>query len=298
MAQEWREIIPKEDIVLPSGKIITLGRTRTHKDKRLCIDGKPINRFSCDATIGSLHYEEIEGSGEWLDVDPSLVPSLEPGWDWEMAKSHWRLLIKNGGWIGIERGGVGFGFKLIGWTFLNIATKDYDAIRYAIYPTPIISGNELTWANIYPGVDYKLIVGPDGMGYSINVSQIARGLVPASPYPVADTFFVYVYQVLWQDCPYLADAESEDWLDDRDAPYEPRRGLWLVDALGKVKAYLPLGWALSVGDIEPIELKHRYVKRDASHYLLIGAKWDTLKGLPAGDIILNSNIDLGFFANG
>jgi len=55
---------------------------------------------------------------------------------------------------------------------------------------------------------------------------------------------------------------------------------------------------LSVGEEEPIELKHRYVKRDAAHYLLIGAKWDTLKGLPSGDIVLSSNIDLGFFADG
>jgi len=119
--------------------------------------------------------------------------------------------------------------------------------------------------------------------------------MPPSPYPAADTFFVFGYQVLWQDCPYLADAESEDWLDDRDAPFEPKRGVWLVDALGKVKAYLPLGWALSIGETEPIELKHRYVKRGTDHYLLIGAKWDTLKGLPAGDIVLSSNIHLGFF---
>jgi len=215
-----------------------------------------------------------------------------------MAKSHWRLLIKNGGWIGLERGGVGFGFKLIGWTFLNIATKEISTIREATYGTPAVVGNELIWAGIYPGVDYRLTVGPDGMGYGINISQAARDNMPSSPYPAADTFFVFAYQVKWEDCPYLADAESEDWLDDRDAPFEPKRGVWLVDALGKVKGYLPLGWALSVGDIEPIELKHRYVKRDMDHYLLIGAKWDTLKGLPAGDIVLSSNIDLGFFANG
>jgi len=246
----------------------------------------------------SVHYEEVEGSGVWQETDPALVASLESEWDWEMQKSHWRLLIKNSGWIGIERGGVGFGFKLLGWTFLNIATKEYEAIRNATYPIPVVSENKLTWAGIYSGVDYKLTIGPDGMGYMVRISQAARDSMPPSPYPPADTFFVFGYQVKWEDCPAIADVEQEVWWAPPDIGYEPKRGLWLVDALGKVKACLPLGWALSVGEAEPIELKHRYVKRGGDHYLLIGAKWDTLKGLPAGDIVLSSNIDLGFFANG
>jgi len=281
MSQLWIEIINR--------------RKRTTKTKQLHIDGQATNKFSLDATIGSMHYEEVEDSGEWLETDPRLVPSEETGWDWEMRKSHWRLLIKNGGWIGLERGGVGLGFKLIGWTFLNIATKEFEAIRNATYPAPFVSGNELTWAGIYPGVDYKLTVGPDGMGYSILIPQSARDSIPASPYPAEDTFFVYVYQVKWDDCPYVADTEHEEWLDDRDAPFEPKRGVWLVDAIGKVKAWLPLGWVLSVGEEEPIELKHRYIKKDATHYLLNGARLTVLKDLPSGDIVLNSNIDCGFF---
>jgi len=279
MAEQWIEVINK--------------RNRTTKTKRLHIDGQATNKFSCDASIGSVHYKDA--LDEWQDIDFALAPSEEAGWDWEMQKSHWRLLIKNSGWIGIERGGVGFGFKLLGWTFLNIATKEYETIRNATYPMPVASENELLWAGIYSGVDYKLTVGPDGMGYSILIPQSVRDSIPPSPYPPEDTFFVFGYQVKWEDCPYTADAENENWLDDRDAPYEPKRGVWLVDALGKVKAYLPLGWALSVAEEEPIELKHRYVKRGGDHYLLIGAKWDTLKGLPAGDIVLSSNIDLGFF---
>jgi len=144
-------------------------------------------------------------------------------------------------------------------------------------------------------VDYKLIVGPDGMGYSILIPQSVRDNIPPPPYPAEDTFFVYAYQIKWQDCPYIADAEHEEWLDDRDAPFEPKRGVWLADAIGKVKAWLPLGWVLSVGEDEPLALKHRYIKKDTAHYLLIGARWGLLKALPPGDIVLNSNIDCGFF---
>lgn len=272
-------------------------RTRTSKTRRLYVDGQATRKYSWDGQVGaSMHYKDI--GDVWLNIDTSVISSEEIGWDWEMQKSHWRLLIKNGGWIAFERGGVGFGFKLLGWTYLNIATKEYEALRDATYPMPIISGSELLWAQIFSGVDYTLIVGADGMGYSIIIPQSVRDNMPPSPYSPADTFFVYVYQIKWEDCPYTADVEKEEWLDDRDAPFEPKRGVWLVDALGKVKAWLPLGWALSVGELEPIELKHRYIKRDTSHYLLSGAKWETLKGLPPGDIILSSNIDLGFFKNG
>jgi hypothetical protein len=279
MVQEWREVLSK--------------RTRTSKTKRLHIDGQPTNKFSWDGSIASVHYKDA--LNEWQEVDPTLVASLEPGWDWEMSKSHWRLLIKNGGWIGLERGGVGFGFKLIGWTFLNIATKEYDAIRYATYGLPILSGNELTWAAIYAGVDYQLIVGPDGMGYSIRIPQSARDAIPAPPYPIDDTFFVYAYEVRWADCPYTADWESETWWKAKDQPLEPNRGLGLADVAGKVKAYLPLGWAAAVEGTEPIEMKHRYIIKDGTHYLLNGAKLTLLKALPAGDIVLSSNIDCGFF---
>lgn len=282
MAQEWIEILLK--------------RTRTSKTRRLHIGGQPTNKFSWDGSIASVHYRDA--LDEWQDVDPTLIASLEPGWDWEMNKSHWRLLIKNGGWIGFERGGVGFGFKLIGWTFLNIVTKEYDTIHYAIYGLPILSGNELTWVGIYPGVDYKLIVGPDGMGHIITIPQSARDAIPAPPYSIDDTLFVYAYEVGWADCPYVANAESEAWWKPRNAPLEPNRGLWLADIAGKVKAYLPLGWAVAVEGAEPIEMKHRYIIKDATHYLLNGAKLTLLKGLPAGDIVLSSNIDCGFFPGG
>ena len=285
MVQEWRELLTR--------------RNRTSKTRRLYEDDQPTNKYSWDGMVGtSLHYEEVEDSGQWLEVDPRIVPSDEPGWDWEMQKSHWRLLIHNGGWIAFERGGVAFGFRLEGWTYLNWATKEHDVIRDAIYGTPIVEGNQLTWQNIFGSVGLEVVAGSDGLGLRIVIPQSVRDAMPPTPYPPADTFFVFYYEVDWTNVPYTADVAQHVWWKRRMDAIEPVEGLWLASVDGKVKSWLRLGWAMSVigAEEEPIELKHRYVRKAEGHYLLNGASWDLLKSLPAGDIELSFNVDNGFFA--
>ena len=129
----------------------------------------------------------------------------------------------------------------------------------------------------------------------IVIPQIVRDAIPPTPYPAEDTFFVFYHQVKWTDVPRIADAETEDWWKSQDAPFEAAKGLWLANAEGKVQSYLPLGWAIGVGDAEPIQCKERFIEKGGKHYLLHGARWDLLKALPAGDITLSFNIDNGFF---
>ena len=300
MAQEWREVLAR--------------RHRTSKTKRLYEDDQPTNKFSWDGMVGtSLHYEEVEGSGEWLEVDPRIVPSDEPGWDWEVRKSHWRFLVRNGGWFVAEKKGVGIGFRLERVAYLNIDTKEYQTIRTANYTTPTVTdiehGNDLlanplgklTWTDLFPGVDFEIHISGDRLHEEIKVSQAARDAMPAPPYPAADTYLVLVYEVDWGQVPGLADDEGDI---DYDADFERTARLYLKNHQGEIVTALPASKAWPEGDSadedgEPIQvpLRKRFIKVGDQHYLLVGAPVLALNALPQGTIIFDPDINVSIGAS-
>jgi len=265
-------------------------------------------KFAWDGIVGtSLHYEEVEGSGEWKEIDPRIVPSSEPGWDWEMKKSHWRFLAKNGGWFAAGKKGVGIGFRLERIAYLNIETKEYQTIRTANYGTPIVEpvehGNDLlanpigklTWANLFPGVDFEIHISGDRLHEEIKVSQAARDAMPHPPYPVADTYLVLVYKVDWGQVPGLADDDGDI---DYDTDFERQARLYLKNHQGQIITALPASKAWPEGepvdeDGEPIQvsLRKRFVKKSGQHYLLVGASVLDLNALARDTIIFDPDID-------
>lgn len=291
MPSEWREVLDR--------------RNRTSKTQRLYEDGQPTNKYSWGGMVGtSLHYEE---AGEWLEVDPRIVPSSEPGWDWQMRKSHWRFLIRNGGWFAAEKQGVGIGFRLERVAYLNIQTKEWQTIRVANYTTPIVEAvpldndllpnprGKLTWANLFPGVDFEIYTSGDGIHEEIKVSQAARDAMPHPPYPVAKTYLVLVYRVDWDQVPGLSDDDGDI---DKDTDFERQARLYLKNHQGEIITALPASRAWPEGepedaDGEPIEvlLLKRFVKIAGQHYLLVGAPVLALNALPQGTIIFDPDVD-------
>lgn len=294
MAREWREVLNR--------------RRRTSKTRRLYEDDQPTNKYSWDGIVGaSVHYEPVEGSGEWLEVDPRIVPSSEPGWDWEMQKSHWRFLARNGGWFAAEKRGVGIGFRLERVAYLNIQTKEWQTVRTANYTTPTVEAvpldNDLlpnpkgllTWHNLFPDTDFEIHVSGDRLHEEIKVSQAARDAMPALPYPAAQTYLVMVYEVDWGQVPGLADDDGDI---DKDSDFERQARLYLKNHQGEIITALPASKAWPEGrpvdeDGEPIEvpLRKRFVKVGGKHYLLVGAPVLALNALPEGTIIFDPDID-------
>jgi len=258
----------------------------------------------------SVHYEETEGSGDWLEVDPRIVPSDEPGWDWEMQKASWRFLGRNEGWFAAEKQGVGIGFKL-GWVaYLNIESKEWQIIRTASYTTPTVDviehGNDLlanplgklTWTNLFPDTTFEIHTSPDKLHEEIKVGQTARDAVLSPPYPYAaeDTALVLVYEVDWGQVPGLGDDGGDI---DPDADFERQARLYLKNHQGEIITALPASRAWPESEPvdengEPIQvsLRKRFVKKGGQHYLLVGAPVLALNALPEGTIIFDPDVDV------
>ena len=293
MPSEWLEVLSR--------------RNRTSKTKRLYEDDQPTNKYSWDGMVGtSLHYEE---AGKWLEVDPRIVPSSEPGWDWEMRKSHWRFLVRNGGWFAAEKQGVGIGFRLERVAYLNNQTKEYQIIRTASYTTPTVEAvpleNDLlpnpkgllTWHDLFPDTDFEIHTTGDKLHEEIKVGPIARDAVlnPPYPYPAEDTALVLVYQVDWGQVPGLADDDGDI---DYDIDFERQGRLYLKNHQGEIITALPASRAWAESDTEAeVPLRKRFVKVGGQHYLLVGAPVLALNALPQGTIIFDPDINKTVAAN-
>jgi hypothetical protein len=280
----------RESVLAAHPEATIFGRGRNWIRHRIADAPDGRQRFVLDAAIGSYHYLDTD---VWQEIDTDWIASAEATWDWEMAKSHWRALVKNGGWIGLTRHGVDFGLKLFGWCYLNSATKEHDSVRQASYGIPTISGDTLTWANIFNNVDLSLLVGADTLNLRSDIPQAVRANLPIPPYPLSDTWFVLVWQVEWANVPRIARVDTETWWKRQDQALEPSRGLFLADLAGKVQNRIDMGIAVAGDSV--IEMKQRFINEDGNYYLLHGAPAIGLQGLPVGDLRLVLRIDLGYF---
>ena len=108
----------------------------------------------------------IDARGRWQEIDPTLMPSSEPGFAWENQAGPVRLLFPRSlatGSVRVERDGAWVEFSL----------RDASG-------TASVSGSTVTYTDVYPGVSVRYEVIGDG---------VKEGLILAGP--TAQRSFVF-----------------------------------------------------------------------------------------------------------
>lgn len=259
--------------------------------------GKPTGKVTSLHTIGSMHYQEDEG-GDWQEIDTQLVPSEESGWDWEISKSHWRLLVKNSGWVAAEKQGVGISWKLTNWGYLNKTTKEYQVKGQADYSKPIVDGSGISW-QIFPDATLKLWATPDQLKEDIELPQNKRNAIIANNPYGDDGVLVYIYEVKWDKCPRIEDEEQGEQSPNLD--WESTVPVFLKNVAGKLVSVLPSHFArpLTCTHLKGCghRLTRRFIKKGDKRFLLLGLSVQALKAIPAGTIVFDPTVDEQVGAN-
>lgn len=275
----------------PNWVELTEERTRTTK---IFQDSNNHNHYMIDSSIFSMHYQE-NNSGEWLEIDNSLVPSEKPNWDWEMEKSHWNLLVNNDGTIAAKKGNSWIGLKLYGLAYLEITTKDYTILRTVREITPVVDGNVISWENIIQGINFTLCCGNDRLKESIEITQSARDWVVANPpssygYNNVDTYLVIVFECDWSQS---FAAELPDGTIINLDLYEGDDAIQFRDPIkNKVVTSLPVDVAYAESNPEnTLTMRRRLISDFGSNWLLSGSSVLDLNVLDSGSIIFDPSID-------
>ena len=238
-------------------------------------------------TIGSMHYQDAED--QWQEIDTQLVPGEEPGWDWEMSKSHWRLLVKEDGWVAAEKQGVGIGWKLTNWGYLNKVTKEYVVKGTADYSLPVVDGSGISW-EIFPNVTLKLWATPDQLREDIEVPQAVRDYIAANNPYGNDGMVVYVYEVRWDDVPEIEDEEQGQ--QSPDVNWEGDGRIFLKNLAGQIISTLPSHFVKHEDPLaEPVRIRRRFIKEAGKYYLLFGVSVQSLAAMPEGTVVFDPTVN-------
>jgi len=216
-----------------------------------------------------------------------------------MNKASWRLLVKESGWVAAEKQGVGIGFKLVGWGYLNKVTKNYVPKGTADYSNPTVDDSSISW-QIFNNVTLKLTATPDSLHEGIEVPQIVRDHITTNnPYGV-NGYVVYAYEVRWDDVSEIEDEEQGP--QNPDTNWESEARVFLKNAAGKIVSALPAHFVkhatLDSKEAPPIRIRRRFIKKDDKHYLLFGVPVDALANMPSGTVVFDPTVDKQVTAGG
>jgi hypothetical protein len=274
------------------GQEITESRTRTSKTHYL--GG---NKYSLDASIGSIHYQDEAGS--WQDIDPTIVTSDRPNWDYEVVKGHWTLLIADDTTVAIGKDGHWIGMRYEGVGYLDVATKDYVILDNRRNITPIVTGNKITWPGIFYETELVLTYQNDRFKEDINISQAARDWLsdnPPSSYGLSNqTSYLVIYvEMDWKNT-YPAEDEQGlpiDWAQAHEI--QLIRVLFRNPAVNKIVSALPVDYAThpQVSPQDWIPIRKRFWQQGDTNYLLFGGRVADLNQYPSGTITFDPTVDV------
>lgn len=270
---------------------VELTSARTENTKIYYDESNPAHQ-KAEQFTSAIHYQvdPDNPNDPWLDIDTTIVPSDLQNWDWEVVKNNWQLRIKNDGTIAILKGGYWIGFRMVGFAYLEMTTKDYTILRTTNTVTPSVDGNSITWTGIVDGVNLTLNVGNGLLKEDVEITQTARDWCSAHPpssygYVNADTYLVMVYECDWSGSAQL--QEDDGTVIDPDL-WEGSN-IFLKDTVkDKVIGLLPLGnaypkGASSIDDM--VNMRQRLINSSGTNYLLMGVPVLTLNSMPSGSII-------------
>lgn len=135
-------------------------RTRTSKTFQL-----PDGRFQTIVHGKSLHYEELEGSGEWLDITLNVEPSGRAGYDWQVADNRFQYFFKNDHSrpypILASFKGHDLYQKIAAVCHYDPTTDKITILQRALPAILVVDGHHLHYSGIFTGVDLEYVVDTD-----------------------------------------------------------------------------------------------------------------------------------------
>ena len=268
---------------------VELTGQRTRNSKIYDLGG---GQYRVEASISSVHYQDE--SGEWLDIEPTILESDWANWDWEVNKGAWTLLIREDTTVAVGKDGHWIGFKHNGMAYLDRQSNQYQLLQSPQAVTPVVEGNKISWPGIYYGATLEYIYTPDGFKENLVITQQTRDWLTANPPSSfglnnATSYFGGYLEMDWVNA-YPAKYLGVDinW----QTGFELLEGRidWNHPVTQKIVSALPLGAAIHPETGESSNLTYRFYNQNDTNYLIFGGKVTELNQLPLGTIVIDPTI--------
>lgn len=128
-------------------------RTETSKTFKVEDKTKPLGyKFLTRSSASRIHYQSL---GKWLDIDNSIVSSLDSRFDYENKANDFKVYFSNDLTKGLRFVGAGIDFRVE-----KIVVDDQVLVQHGIV---VINENKIVYPDVLPSVDLEFDVVPEGI---------------------------------------------------------------------------------------------------------------------------------------
>lgn len=256
--------------------------------------------YTTEISAGPVHYRNAQDL--FVKIDRSIKRARAEDYDYEITSGLYHAYFKSNlhhEWPVVFETSEGANLKsqLVGMAFLDRTNRDYQVIESVNHYPPVASGNEITYPNVFSGVDLVFRYEDQRLKEEILMSQQSRMHLPD---PVQygmngqTAYIVFITMLDLKGAPLVYGDNQKI----RNIFFESDRPIHFRDFKGDVKFFLPIDWAFHEDDRDSLDESHMLkIRRFLLHnedgsFLLSGVKLDDLKKMKAGTIIFDPSMTL------
>jgi hypothetical protein len=280
-------------------------KKRTHYSRTVVNEDESI---TTEIQLSPMHY--TDQYGKMHPIDCTIQPS-NTGYDYQVTTGLYHAYFKQNPTddfpvVFESRGGIPLRFGLKSLVYFDEASKQYVVIENAKSGSPLVSGNSITYPDMFHYTDVKYYYKTTKLEEHIIFNQLARDNLPI-PETVglvsSNTFVMFLSQIeLEKSLPAFIRQERVQ----TKRVLESKRPILFKNIQGETKFYMPPDYAYYVQkrqsagpDSIPSQeisvcMKRRIFRENDSYYMLSGVSYDWLKQQGAGTIVFDPQVEINF----
>jgi RHS repeat-associated protein len=185
---------------------------------------------------------------------------------------------------------------MISWSLANMvyyeqSSKKINKISELMSSHPVTDNNTITYQDIFPGINLRLIYEDTQLKEEIIMTQKARENLPKPEkfaFKTSNTYLMFLFEINPdKNLTTFVNKENKQKID-----FEGNEKIDFKDNRGKSKFFFPMDWAFMENDrdnpfAEYYKLHKRVFYEDGKMFLLVGMKYKKLNKLPGGTIVFD-----------
>ncbi|MEE4312163.1 MAG: DNRLRE domain-containing protein [candidate division KSB1 bacterium] len=256
--------------------------------------------YTTEISAGPVHYRNEQDL--FVKIDRSVKAARAEDYDYEITSGLYHAYFKSNlhyEWPVVFETSEGANLKsqLIGMAFLDGAKKDYQVIESVKNNPPVVSGNEITYPDVFRGVDMVIKYEDQRLKEEILMSQQARMLLPDPAQYGLKSQTAYIVFITMLDLKGAPEIYGDN-MKIRNLDFVSDHPIHFRDLKGDVKFFLPIDWAFheedrdSLDESRMLKIRRFLLHNEDGSFLLSGVKLKHLEKMKAGTIIFDPSTTL------
>jgi RHS repeat-associated protein len=263
----------------------------------------PDSSFTARLYASPVYFQDTTGA--YQPIEPQLVASARPGYNWEVTRGLYRVYFKDDptdskSVLVRHRSGHWLAFRLAGVGYYETSTGNRHLFNSLQSGQSQVVDNRIIYRDVLPGLEMQLSYLNSRLKEELIIRDQARGRLPDPNQFGFNADSTYIAFVMELDMDHRLKTFVRDSVEMLAGNFQGFSRIAFKDVSKRARFFLPLDYAylqeagvdsgMGTGYLK--KLKRRIINVNGKLYIISGVPYRWLQHIPDGDVIIDPTIEV------